>query len=175
MENATGATTSTAADARAWLARARTSAPSASRSRNVVATPSTACTWLAPDGRCKTFDADANGYVRSEGCGVVVLKRLSDALDDGDRVLALVREKYSGPIDVRFGPTLAAEHLTSEDGIPVHHDTLRRWMLAAGCGVARARDRRIASAGSARRILASSCSSMAVSICGTRRGRRAAA
>ena len=46
---------------------------------------------LAPDGRCKTFDADANGYVRSEGCGVVVLKRLSDALRDGDSVLAVVR------------------------------------------------------------------------------------
>ena len=49
-----------------------------------------------------------------------------------ERVLALVREKYSGPVDVRFGPTLAAEHLASEDGITVHHDTLRRWMLAAG-------------------------------------------
>src|SRR6185312_15450240 len=49
-----------------------------------------------------------------------------------ERVVALVREKYSGPIDVRFGPTLAAEHLASEDGITVHHDTLRRWMLAAG-------------------------------------------
>ena len=48
------------------------------------------------------------------------------------QVLALVRAKYSGPIDVRFGPTLAAEHLASEDGITVHHDTLRRWMLAAG-------------------------------------------
>ncbi|HXA51418.1 MAG TPA: beta-ketoacyl synthase N-terminal-like domain-containing protein, partial [Candidatus Acidoferrum sp.] len=46
---------------------------------------------LAPDGRCKTFDASANGYVRSEGCGIVVLKRYSDALRDGDRVLALIR------------------------------------------------------------------------------------
>lgn len=48
------------------------------------------------------------------------------------RALALVGEKYSGPVAMRFGPTLAAEHLASEDGITVHHDTLRRWMLAAG-------------------------------------------
>jgi acyl transferase domain-containing protein/acyl carrier protein len=46
---------------------------------------------LSPDGRCKTFDASANGFVRAEGCGLVVLKRLSDARRDGDRVLALVR------------------------------------------------------------------------------------
>lgn len=49
-----------------------------------------------------------------------------------ERVLALVREKYSGEIDERFGPTLAAEHLASEDTIVVDHETLRRWMLVAG-------------------------------------------
>jgi transposase len=49
-----------------------------------------------------------------------------------ERALAFVREKYSGPVDVRFGPTLAAEHLASEDGVTVHHDTLRRWMLTEG-------------------------------------------
>jgi acyl transferase domain-containing protein len=47
--------------------------------------------FMAPDGRCKTFDARANGYVRGEGAGVVVLKPLSKALADGDRIYALVR------------------------------------------------------------------------------------
>jgi transposase len=48
------------------------------------------------------------------------------------RVLALVRKKYGGAVDTRFGPTLAAEHLASEDGVTIDHETLRRWMLAAG-------------------------------------------
>jgi hypothetical protein len=46
--------------------------------------------------------------------------------------LALIRAKYSGTAETRFGPTLAAEHLASEDGLAVDHETLRRWMLAAG-------------------------------------------
>lgn len=46
---------------------------------------------MAADGRCKTFDARADGYVRSEGCAVVVLKPLSRALEDGDRVLGVIR------------------------------------------------------------------------------------
>lgn len=46
---------------------------------------------LSPDGRCKTFDATANGYVRGEGCGIIVLKRLSDAQRDKNPIVALIR------------------------------------------------------------------------------------
>lgn len=68
---------------------------------NVILSPqwsiaATKSHMLAPDGRCKTFDARADGFVRGEGCGVVVLKRLSDALADGDRVLAVIRGSAMG-------------------------------------------------------------------------------
>ncbi|MEZ4727510.1 MAG: polyketide synthase [Caldilineaceae bacterium] len=46
---------------------------------------------LAPDGRCKTFDAAANGYVRGEGCGMILLKPLTDALTDNDPIIAVIR------------------------------------------------------------------------------------
>src|SRR6266542_5637724 len=48
------------------------------------------------------------------------------------QVLKLVRKKYSGAVGERFGPTLAAEHLGSEDGLHLDAETLRRWMLAEG-------------------------------------------
>jgi transposase len=79
-------------------------------------------------------------YGRYRGEGAAGLKhrsagRRSNRATDTrrrQRALALIREKYSGGVDERFGPTLAAEHLATEDGITVDHETLRRWMLAAG-------------------------------------------
>ncbi len=63
---------------------------------NIIISPERTITFsharmMAPDGRCKTFDASADGYGRGEGCGIIILKRLSDALAAGDRVLALIR------------------------------------------------------------------------------------
>jgi acyl transferase domain-containing protein len=69
---------------------------------------------LAPDGRCKTFDARADGYGRGEGCGVVLLRRLSDALAAGDRIHAVIRgvainqDGASGGLTVPSGPSQAA-------------------------------------------------------------------
>ncbi len=69
---------------------------------------------LSPDGRCKTFDTAANGIVRGEGCGAVVLKRLSVAESDGDRVLAVIRgtavnqDGRSGGITAPNGPAQEA-------------------------------------------------------------------
>jgi len=63
---------------------------------NVILVPDVSVTlsksnMLAPDGRCKAFDASADGFIRSEGCGILLLKRLSDAETDEDNILAVIR------------------------------------------------------------------------------------
>ncbi|MCX6047699.1 MAG: type I polyketide synthase, partial [Chloroflexi bacterium] len=66
---------------------------------------------LASDGRCKAFDAAADGYIRGEGCGIIVLKRLSDAQAAGDNILAVIRgtainqDGPSGGLTVPNGPS----------------------------------------------------------------------
>ncbi|WP_216206435.1 type I polyketide synthase [Amycolatopsis aidingensis] len=79
---------------------------------------------LAADGRCKTFDASANGFVRSEGCGVLVLKRLSDAERDGDQVLAVLRGSAVNQDGRSSG-------VTAPNGA-AQRDVLRRALRASG-------------------------------------------
>jgi 6-methylsalicylic acid synthase len=75
---------------------------------------------LAPDGRSKSFDASADGYGRGEGCGIVVLKRLSDARRDGDRVLVVIR-----------GSAVAQDGRT--DGIMAPSRDAQEYMLRQAC------------------------------------------
>ncbi|MCP4684463.1 MAG: type I polyketide synthase, partial [bacterium] len=82
----------------------------------------------SPDGRCKTFDASADGFGRGEGCGVVTLKRLSDAQDGGDPILAVIRGSafnHNGPssgITVPNGKAQQAviERALAEAGVAPH-------------------------------------------------------
>jgi acyl transferase domain-containing protein/SAM-dependent methyltransferase/acyl carrier protein len=101
---------------------------------NVMCSPETTIAltkahMLAPDGRCKTFAASADGFARGEGCGVLVLKRLDDAQADGDRVLAVIRgtaanqDGRSGGLTVPNGPSQEAViRAALEDGGVSAHD-----------------------------------------------------
>jgi amino acid adenylation domain-containing protein len=86
---------------------------------NVICAPETAVSlsrggMLAPDGRCRPFDASAGGFARGEGCGVLVLKRLGDAVAGKDQILAVIRgaavnqDGRSGGLTVPSGPAQQA-------------------------------------------------------------------
>ena len=79
---------------------------------------------MAPDGRCKAFSAEANGFVRSEGCGIVVLKRLEDAMRDGDRVIAVIRGTAANQDGRSSG-------ITAPNG-PSQEDVIRAALADAG-------------------------------------------
>ncbi|MGD8309665.1 MAG: beta-ketoacyl synthase N-terminal-like domain-containing protein, partial [Chromatiales bacterium] len=80
---------------------------------------------LSPDGLCKAFDARADGYVRGEGCGIVVLKRLDEALRDGDPIRAVLRGSAVNQDGRSNG-------LTAPNG-PAQQEVMRRALAAAAC------------------------------------------
>lgn len=71
--------------------------------------------WImAADGRCKPFDVTADGYTRSEGCGVVVLKRLEDAERDGNNILAIIRSSAVSHNGHGSGASMAAPDVIAQ-------------------------------------------------------------
>lgn len=80
---------------------------------------------LSKDGRCKAFDASANGYVRSEGCGMVVLKRLSQAQSDGDTILALIKGSAVNQNGTSGGLTVPSAYAQEQ--------VIRNALKQAGC------------------------------------------
>lgn len=97
---------------------------------NLILTPEGTITlsqarMMAPDGRCKTFDASADGYVRGEGCGVIVLKRLADAVADRDNIWAVI----PGSAVTQDGLT---NGLTAPNG-PSQQEVIQQALADAGC------------------------------------------
>jgi acyl transferase domain-containing protein len=96
---------------------------------NVILSPENTISYsrssmLSPTGRCKTFDASADGFVQGEGCGIVVLKRLADAEAGGDRILAVIR----GSAANQDGPSSG---LTAPNG-PAQVAVIREALANAG-------------------------------------------
>ncbi|SFD21717.1 amino acid adenylation domain-containing protein [Chitinophaga sp. CF118] len=74
--------------------------------------PLTQAGMLSPDGRCKTFDQDANGYVRGEGVGIIILKSLDKAIEDGDHIYGVIRgtaENHGGKANTLTSPNPVAQ------------------------------------------------------------------
>ncbi|MEL7039114.1 MAG: type I polyketide synthase, partial [Cyanobacteria bacterium J06592_8] len=94
---------------------------------------------LAPDGRCKTFDAAANGFVRSEGCGIIILKRLSDAIANRDNILAVIRgsainqDGRSSGLTVPNGPSQQAVIRQALENSKIHPNQIS-YIEAHGTG-----------------------------------------
>jgi acyl transferase domain-containing protein len=97
---------------------------------NVILAPETTVAlshahMMSPDGRSKAFDDRADGFARAEGCGVVILKPLAQALADGDPVLAVIR-------GTALNQDGASSSLTAPHG-PSQEDLMRRALADAGC------------------------------------------
>ena len=94
---------------------------------------------LAPDGHCKAFDASADGYVRGEGCGMVVLRRLSDAIAAKDNILAVVRSSainHDGRSNGLTAPNGAAQQEVIREAVARARHRSHRCLV---CGNARHR------------------------------------
>lgn len=92
---------------------------------NLILTPELSVAFskyrmMASDGRCKTFDSRADGFVRGEGCGLIVLKRLSDALADGDNILSVILGtaiNQDGPSSGLTAPNGPAQEMLIRDAL----------------------------------------------------------
>ena len=98
---------------------------------------------LSASGRCRAFDAAADGFVRGEGCGVVVLKRLSEAEDDGDRIWGVIRGSAVNQNGASAGPTVPngpaqerviEEALARANVVPAEVDYLEAHGAGSGFG-----------------------------------------